>query len=151
VDTGKLAVDLSVALSRLRSRLREEAGANAQGLTVSQLAMLQRLADNGPMTAAALAAAEHVTKQAIAQRLAAMQPGELIETAPDPADGRKVLVVLSPAGRALLEKLHRTREAWLVRAIESELSEAERPALRTAVELLERLASADLSPEVEIR
>ncbi|HSZ39106.1 MAG TPA: MarR family transcriptional regulator [Trebonia sp.] len=151
MDTGKLAVDLSVALSRLRSRLREEAGANAQGLTVSQLAMLQRLADNGPMTAAALAAAEHVTKQAIAQRLAAMQPGELIETAPDPADGRKVLVVLSPAGRALLEKLHRTREAWLVRAIESELSEAERPALRTAVELLERLASADLSPEVEIR
>jgi DNA-binding MarR family transcriptional regulator len=151
VDTGKLAVDLSVALSRLRSRLREEAGANAQGLTVSQLAMLQRLADNGPMKAAALAAAEHVTKQAIAQRLAAMQPGELIETAPDPADGRKVLVVLSPAGRALLEKLHRTREAWLVRAIESELSEAERPALRTAVELLERLASADLSPEVEIR
>jgi DNA-binding MarR family transcriptional regulator len=151
VDTGKLAVDLSVALSRLRSRLREEAGASTQGLTISQLAVLQRLADNGPMTAAALAAAEHVTKQAIAQRLAAMQPGELIGTAPDPADGRKVLVVLSPVGRALLEKLHRTREAWLVRAIESELSGAERPALRTAVELLERLASADLSPEVEIR
>jgi DNA-binding MarR family transcriptional regulator len=151
VDTGKLAVDLSVALSRLRSRLREEAGVNARGLTISQLAMLQRLADHGPMTAAALAAAEHVTKQAIAQRLAAMQPGELIETAPDPSDGRKILVALSPAGRALLEKLHRTREAWLARAIESELSEAERPALRTAVELLERLAGADLSPEVEIR
>jgi DNA-binding MarR family transcriptional regulator len=151
VDTGKLAVDLSVALSRLRSRLREEAGASAHGLTISQLAMLQRLAEGGPMTAAALAAAEHVTKQAVAQRLALMQPGGLVETAPDPADGRKILVALSPAGRTLLEKLHATREAWLARAIESELSEAERPALRTAVELLERLASADTRPEVEIR
>jgi DNA-binding MarR family transcriptional regulator len=151
VDSGKLAVDLSVALGRLRSRLREEAGVNARGLTISQLGMMQRLADNGPMTAAALAAAEHVTKQAVAQRLAAMQPGGLVETAPDPADGRKILVTLSPAGRALLEKLHQTREAWLARAIETELGGAERPALRTAVELLERLASADLSPEIEIR
>jgi DNA-binding MarR family transcriptional regulator len=150
-DAAQLAVGLSVALSRLRSRLREEARETSTGLTVSQLAMLQRLVDQGPMTAASLAAAEHVTKQAIAQRLALMQPAGLVETMPDPGDGRKVLIAISTAGRLLVQRLAVSRATWLARAIDHGVTADELPELRTAIGLLERLAGLDLSPDLEIR
>jgi hypothetical protein len=51
----------------------------------------------------------------------------------------------------LFESLLESREAWLVRAIDATMSPKDRAALDVAVELLERLADADLSPEVEIR
>ena len=55
-----------------------------------------------------------------------------------------------PAAR-LLESLRSSREAWLVRAIDATVGADERAALDKAIELLERLADADLSPGMEIR
>ncbi|MCW2864533.1 MAG: MarR family transcriptional regulator [Actinoallomurus sp.] len=142
-DTAEVAVRLSIALSRLRSRLREEAGMTTTGLTISQLALLKRLMESGPATAASLAAVEHVSQQAIAQSVATLKAGELVRTERDPSDGRKVLISPTSAGRRLCETLLATREAWLVRAIESVVRPAERAALQTGIELLERLAAAD--------
>jgi DNA-binding MarR family transcriptional regulator len=149
-DTAKVAVRLSVALKRLRSRLREESGTTSTGFTISQLALLQRLIEGGPATAASLAAAEHVSQQAIAQSVATLKAAELVGTRRDPADGRKVLISPTDAGRDLFASLLASREAWLVRAIETVVASDERASLDTAIELLERLAAADLSPDVEI-
>src|SRR5580692_8946128 len=91
-DTAKEAVRLSVALKRLRSRLREESGLTSTGFTLSQLALLEHLLTKGPSTAASLAAAEHVSQQAIAQSLATLKATGLIESGPHPSDGRKVLI-----------------------------------------------------------
>jgi hypothetical protein len=44
-----------------------------------------------------------------------------------------------------------SREAWLIRAIEATVPDDERAALEHAIELLERLAAADLRPRAEIR
>lgn len=149
--TAQLAIDLPVALGRLRSRLREEAGDASNGITLSQLTMLNRLKERGPMTAAQLAAAEHVSKQAIAQRLALMDAAGLIESRRDERDGRKVIVSIASGGVELLRRLTQSRSAWLVRAIEAGFEPSELPQLRAAIELLERLAAIELNPDIEIR
>ena len=150
-DSPEAAVQLSVALSRLRSRLREESVSRRTGLTVSQLAAMQRIIDAGTMTAAALAAAEHVSQQAAAQNVAALRAAGLVRSAPDPGDGHKVLLSATDQGREMFARLRETREAWLARAIDAVVKPEEWPALRAAISLLERLAGADLSPGVEIR
>ena len=99
------AVRLAMAVSRLRSRIRIEAGVRSTGIPISQLAVLARIIDEGPTTAAALAAGEHVTQQAIAQSLATLKERGLVEKQADPSDGRKSLVSATAAGRKLRESL----------------------------------------------
>jgi DNA-binding MarR family transcriptional regulator len=150
-DTAEVAVRLSVALTRLRSRLREESGITTSGFTLSQLAIIQRILDVGPATAASLAAAEHVSQQAIAQSVAILKEAGLVEGERDATDGRKVLISVTDAGRELFESLLASRKAWLVQAIDTVIGPKERPNLDIIIELLERLAGADLNAEIGIR
>lgn len=150
-STAEVAMRLSVAVKRLRSRPREGGGIARAGLTISQIALLQRLSDFGPATAASLAAAEHVSQQAIAQSVATLKAAGVVDTKPDTSVRRKVMISMTVAGRQLFQRLRATREAWLVRAIDSVIGPRERATLDKAIDLLERLAAADLSPEIEIR
>jgi DNA-binding MarR family transcriptional regulator len=150
-DTAQLAVRLSVAVTRLRSRLREEAGMTSSGFTVSQLAILQRILDEGPMTAAALAAAEHVSQQSISQGVATLKEAGLVAGQRDVTDGRKVVISLTPAGRDMFESLLASRKAWLVQAIDVIVTPEHRADLETSIALLEALAGADLRAPVEMR
>jgi DNA-binding MarR family transcriptional regulator len=140
-----LAVRLAVAIKRLRSRLREAVWGSGLELPIAQLAIIKHLRDGGPTTAAVLAAAEHVSHQAIAQHLAALKQTGLVRTAPDPTDGRKSLVQITAAGSRLFESAVASRDAWLAHAIEQNVPAAERAVLERAIVLLERLASADRS------
>jgi len=135
-----LAVRLAVAIKRLRARLREAAWGSGVELPIAQLAIIKRLRDGGPTTAAVLAAAEHVSHQAIAQNLAALKRAGLVRTAPDPSDGRKSLIHITAAGSRLFESAVASRDAWLAHAIEQTIPAGERPALERAILLLERLA-----------
>jgi DNA-binding MarR family transcriptional regulator len=141
-----LTVRLVVAIKRLRARLREAALTSRGELPLAQLALIKRLRDGGPTTAAALAAAEHVSHQAIAQSLAALKRAELVRTAPHPSDGRKSLVHLTSRGSRLFASLLASRDAWLAHAIERSVPAAERADLERAIALLERLADADHPP-----
>jgi DNA-binding MarR family transcriptional regulator len=145
------AVRLAMAVSRLRSRIRIEAGLSSTGIPISQLAVLGRIIDEGPTTAAALAAGEHVTQQAIAQSLATLKERGLVEKQADPSDGRKSLVSATAAGRQLREALTASREEWLTQAIDAAVEPGERPQLRGAIELLERIADVKLHRGGEIR
>jgi DNA-binding MarR family transcriptional regulator len=142
-DEDAAAIRLALALKRLRARLREESGGSATGLSLSQLSILQRLRLDGPATAASLAAAEHVTQQAIAQSLAPLRVAGLVQSRPDPDDGRKTLISITDAGLRLRESIIASRTSWLERAIDSTIGAEERAALDSAIELLERLADAD--------
>jgi DNA-binding MarR family transcriptional regulator len=148
-QTTSDAVRLAMAVTRLRSRIRIESGLRSTGIPISQVAVLSRIIDDDPTTAAALAAAEHVTQQAIAQSLATLERSGLVTKSPDPSDGRKSLVSATEAGRALVERITASREAWLSRAIEAALRPDERPALDTAIELLQRIADVDLRLDTE--
>ncbi|HEY4218699.1 MAG TPA: MarR family transcriptional regulator [Gemmatimonadaceae bacterium] len=143
-DSAPTGVRLAVAVKRLRTRLREVASAQSLGLPVPQLAILQRLRSDGPSTAAELAEFEHVSQQAIAQSLAALKRARLVRSTPDREDSRKNRITISAAGQRLFEKALTSRNAWLVQAIDSTIGAGEHAALEKAIELLERLADADV-------
>ncbi|HEY6785976.1 MAG TPA: MarR family transcriptional regulator [Trebonia sp.] len=145
------AVRLGMAVSRLRSRIRIESGLRSTGIPISQVAVLARIIDEGPTTAAALAASEHVTQQAIAQSLATLKERGLVAKQADPSDGRKSLVSATAAGRELLATITASREEWLTRAVDSAVKPAERGLLREAIELLERIADVELHRGGELR
>ena len=142
-DQDAAAIRLALALKRLRARLRAESGTSAAGLSMSQLAILQRLRLEGPATAASLAAVEHVSQQAIAQSVAPLRAAGMVGSRPDPDDGRKTLISITDAGLGLRESIIASRHSWLSRAIESTVDARERAALEKAIELLERLADAE--------
>jgi DNA-binding MarR family transcriptional regulator len=147
-DTPAVAHRLSLAITRLRSRLREEAGLHGTGLSISQLAVLRSVVDDGPVTAAWLAADQHVSPQSIAQNLAVLKAAGLVRGKRDPADGRKTLVTAEPSAALLLDTLETSRESYLTRAIDQLVAPGQqREALEWTVDLLERLAAADLAAQ----
>ena len=141
-----LAVRLAVAIKRLRARFREAAWAGGVELPIAHVSLIKRLRNDGATTASELAAAEHVTPQAIAQTLATLKRTGLVRSAADPTDGRKSVISVTPAGNRLFESAIASRDAWLARAIESVVSPRERAALEKSIELLERLADAGGPP-----
>lgn len=140
----ELAIRLVLAVKRLRARLRETWPSPVQSLPTMQLAILKRLRDDGATTAATLAGAEHVSQQAIAQHVAALRDAGLVKTARDPDDGRKTLVSITRRGLRLFDAVAESRNAWLMRAIASHVPVKERATLAKAIDLLERLAAADV-------
>jgi len=149
-DTAEAAQRLSVAVTRLRSRLREEAGLYRTGLSVSQLSVLRSVVEAGPVTAADLAAAQHVSPQSIAQNMAVLKAAGLVRADRDPGDGRKTLLTASKAGRQLFMSLHASKNSFLARAIDALVPPQERADLDRAIVLLERLAATDLSEHASI-
>ena len=131
------ARDLRVMFSRLRRRLLEVA--TAEDLTPSQTAVLIRLVKDGPASTSQLAGAERVRPQSMATTLTGLDRHGLIVRTPDPDDGRRQLIALTPAGRKHAEHDRRVREEWLVRAMQDRFTEPERRIVNEALALLERL------------
>lgn len=148
---AETALRLAVAVKRFRSRMREEAGVTSVGWTVLQLAILRRLIEQGPATAASLAAAEHVTQQAIAQSLVPLRTDHLVAARPDASDRRQRLISVTAAGRSLVRSIYASRDTWLIRALAATVGPDDQAALDAAIELLERLADVDLGPHLGIR
>ncbi|NJC69397.1 MarR family transcriptional regulator [Planosporangium thailandense] len=131
---------LRATIGRLRRRLREVA--SSDGLTPSQVAVLTRLGKEEASTASALASAEGVRPQSMASILSALEQLGLISRAPDPTDGRRQIVTLTAAGKALDRDNQQARREWLTRAMHERFSEDERQAVIAAMALLERLTDA---------
>ena len=93
------------------------------------------------MTTSALAAAEHVRQQSMAETIAELVTAGLVTRSPDPSDRRQILVELTKHGRELLLESRRRREDWLSQAIADNLTPAEQKTLAQAIELLQRLAA----------
>lgn len=133
----RAAQDVRAVFSRLRRRLREVA--SDSDLTATQTAVLARLGKEGPSSASALASVEGVRPQSMATTLAALDRHGLIHRAPDPSDGRRQLITLTPAGRRRADGDLQARREWLARAMQERYTEAERQAIIDGVALLERL------------
>ena len=138
VRPEEAAVELALAVKRLRARLRAEAGQS--GWTISQLAALSRLVREGPTTASGLARAEHVRPQSMAAIIATLRDADLVAASPDPDDGRKTVLRATAAGARLVKQRTVSREAWLTRAIEALTDEGRARTLVEAIDLLNALA-----------
>ncbi len=135
-STVRVARELRVVVGRLRRRLKEVY--DRRELTPSQISLLSLLG-NGPASASDLAAAERVRPQSVAATLAVLAERGLVERHPDPEDGRRQMVLLSPAGREFFDGKRHAGEQWLACALEDRYTEAERATLIQAMALLERL------------
>ncbi|MDT7766892.1 MAG: hypothetical protein QOC63_6312 [Mycobacterium sp.] len=131
---------LGLAMVRLRARLRAESAPDDMRWSWSQVTTLSRIAAEGPTTVSALAVAEHMRPQSMAETVAALREEGLVSAKSDPTDGRKTLMSITPSGRKLVSNIAPIREAWLEAAIEQNLTPAERRTLLKAADIMQRLA-----------
>ncbi|HEU5215991.1 MAG TPA: MarR family winged helix-turn-helix transcriptional regulator [Gaiellaceae bacterium] len=129
------ASELRLVLGQLVRRLRAE-----YSFPVAQASVLSRLDRDGAQTTSALAAAERVRPQSMAQTLAELEAAELIARRPDPADRRRIHIELTQQGRQRVLEERGKREDWLAAAIAAELSPEEQRTVLTAIPLLRRLS-----------
>ena len=140
VQVPVLAADLRALFSKLKRRLREQT--MGEDLTPSQASALVRLEREGAMTVTVLANAEGVRVQSMGVTIARLETAGLVSGSPDPTDGRKTLLSVTPDCRRWIEEGRSARQDWLVRALQRELSNEELRDLASAVELLKRVADA---------
>jgi DNA-binding MarR family transcriptional regulator len=139
-ELAALARVVREGVGRLNWRMRAEADAPAPGPAV--LAVLSRLYRAGTHTPGELAEAERIHPQSLTRVLASLTSRELITRTPDPSDGRRSLLDITAAGRAVLREYSVQREQWLASAMDRALSPTEQQLLRLASELLVRVAEA---------
>ncbi|MDB5565389.1 MAG: marR family protein [Tardiphaga sp.] len=135
-----LAAEVGALIGKMKRRLREKA--NAGDFTQSQLAILGRLDREGPATVTALARAEGMRPQSMGATVAVLEAAGLVSGAPDPADGRQIILSLTAACREMIRAGRAARHDWLFHAIQKELSPEEQQQLATGLELLKRLADS---------
>lgn len=132
------AHDLKVAVGRIARRMRQLYGADE--VTFSEASVLARLHKQGPATPGALAVEERVRPQAMGATLLALEQRGLITRSPDLADGRRVQISLTAAGRSVIEDKSRAMHRRLAQLLAEELTVAEQRQLIDVVPLLTRLA-----------
>lgn len=137
-EIAPLASELRVVLGQLIRRLRVE-----HRFPISHGSVLGRLDREGPRSVSDLATAERVRPQSMAQTVSDLEGDGLVERNPDPSDGRRALVSLTPQGKETLEADRRNREGWLVKAIE-ELPAEDQETVGKAIVLLRHLAEAEV-------
>jgi DNA-binding MarR family transcriptional regulator len=130
--------ELLSVTGQLTRRLR--AVSNTRELTWSQVAIMARLEEAGPLTTADLARAESVKPQSMGGTLAAMEEEGLVERQPHPTDGRQILYALTDEGREARTKVSLAKREWLLAAI-AQLSRAEQKTLLAAVDIIRRFGN----------
>jgi DNA-binding MarR family transcriptional regulator len=139
---GEVARRLAPAMTRLRTRLRAESAPTDRRWSWSQITVLKRIQAEGATTVSALATAEHVRPQSMAESVATLRAQGYLSSGPDPSDGRKTLISITDAGRELISTIPVVRAAWLEVAIQQHLSADERRTLAEAADLMDRLADS---------
>ena len=132
------AAQLRMAVVRTARRLRQEAAAEATGLTPTSTAALATIERHGPLTPSELADLERVKRPTVTRTLGCLEREGLIERTPDPADGRSALVSVNAAGRERLRRLRGRKNAYLARRMR-EMPDADVEALERAAQILERM------------
>ncbi|HVV19019.1 MAG TPA: MarR family transcriptional regulator [Pseudonocardiaceae bacterium] len=129
-----------VLLAGLRPLVRRIRQLRADGdLTLPEATALSRLDRDGPTTSSALAKQEQIRPQSMGATLAGLEARGLVERRADPADGRRVVLSITDAGRRVVHDRRTVRHARFAAAL-STFDQTELRRLHTAAPLIERLA-----------
>jgi DNA-binding MarR family transcriptional regulator len=139
---AEAADELMKSMTRLRARLRSESAPTEMPATWSQLTTLARVIAEGPTTTSALAQAEHVRRQSMAETIAALRANGLVASEPDLGDRRKTLITATEKGQQLSATIPAAREAWLGSAIRTLLDAEEQQTLLKAAAIMNRIADS---------
>jgi DNA-binding MarR family transcriptional regulator len=129
-------IDLTQAIGLLVRRVRAAAASHELSLTES--AVMKRLATDGPATTADLARAEGMRPQSMGATIAALEEMGMVARKPHPTDGRQVNIELTAKGAAVRKSVRDAKRTWLAQAI-AELDERDRETLFAAGEIIKRL------------
>lgn len=136
-SSDNAAIEFTQAIGLLVRRIR--AAASGHELSLSESAVLARLAKDGPATTAELARAESVRPQSMGATVATLEELGLVHRKPHPTDGRQVKIELTAKGTAVRNSAKDAKRTWLSQAI-AKLNEEERQTLFKAGEIMRRLA-----------
>jgi len=139
IDPELLAGRLRLAITRTARRLRQEAGSE---LSPSQAAALATIERHGPLAPSELAERERIKRPTATRVAANLEAAGLISREADPDDARGARLRITPAGRALVQRLRRRKTAFLAKRL-SALSADEIEALDRAAEILEGILEED--------
>ncbi|MFF5405221.1 MarR family winged helix-turn-helix transcriptional regulator [Streptomyces misionensis] len=128
--------DVRAVISRLRRRILK--ASEAEDITLGQASVMARLSDKGNVTASELAAAEGMRHQSMTSMVAGLAALGLVERTPDPDDGRRLLIALTPEGRRRVEQGRQIRTEWLAERLDR-CTEEERRTVIAAMAVLGRL------------
>jgi DNA-binding MarR family transcriptional regulator len=137
-DAGMAAVALRLAVGRIARRSRQ---VHAVGdVTLSEVSVLSRLDRDGPDSPGSLAELERVRPQAMAATLAGLEERGLVSRSPDAADGRRVVMSVTDAGRKMLADRRSEIVRRMAAVLEADFTAEERRVLVAALPLLDRIA-----------
>lgn len=118
---------------------RVRAAAASHELSLTEAAVMARLANDGPATTADLARAEGMKPQSMGTTIAALEEMRMVERKPHPTDGRQVHIALTAKGAAVRNSVKDAKRTWLAQAV-AQLDEQERVTLFKAAAIIRRLA-----------
>lgn len=130
----RLANDVRLTVQQLSRRVRFEGSSE---LAPHQFSVLAKLWHE-PRTPGDLAELERVTPPSMTRTVAGLVDGGLIERIPHPGDGRQRLLTLTEDGRAVVQRIMRDRDDWMLKRLET-LSVVERRELARAIEILKKV------------
>jgi DNA-binding MarR family transcriptional regulator len=130
------AVTLRVALARIYRAMRMRATTE---ITPSQVSVLFRIEQSGPIRMGVLAHLEHITPASLSKVVDSLEALALVEREPDPLDGRVTLLKVSDAGRELISERQAESTLALEEAL-TKLTPSERAVVLRSLPTLEKLA-----------
>jgi DNA-binding MarR family transcriptional regulator len=138
-DVVEVADALRVSVGLLRRRLRQIKAGEGE-VTLPESSALARLERGGPATSSELARLEQISPQSMGATLGGLEARGLVARRPDPMDGRKAVLYLTPAGQAVLQDRRNGSTQRIAQALAVGFTSAELRQLQAATRLLERLA-----------
>ncbi|AXH34204.1 MarR family transcriptional regulator [Humibacter sp. BT305] len=132
-----LGAETRQAIAAIYRRFRRERSGGHLGDGAT--AVLELLVKYGPLGLSDLSGHERVALSTMSQTVNRLEAGEYVERTRDPHDGRRVLFVLTDAGRALGEEGRAQRHRWFDAQLQT-LTAEEREALATSARILQRIA-----------
>jgi len=105
-----------------------------------QFAVLAGLSIHGSHTLTELADRERVSAPAMNRTVNCLQEGGYVTRSADENDGRKVVIDLTAAGRAVVDETARRRDAWVEGAL-AEIDADERDILARAAAIMQRMVA----------
>lgn len=132
--------DLIQAVGLLVRRVR--AAAASHELSMTESAVMARLAKSGPATIADLARAESMKPQSMGTTVAALEEMGMVERKPHATDGRQINIQLTAKGTAVRNSAKDAKRAWLAEAMK-QLNEREQETLFRAGEIIKQLVERE--------
>ncbi|HET9502736.1 MAG TPA: MarR family transcriptional regulator [Hymenobacter sp.] len=141
-DTQHLATELRTVVTRLVKKLRAHSPTRDK-LSLTERSVVRQLDQHPHLLPSELAEMEKVTTQSMSQILRHLAERGYVLRQPSPTDGRKVHIVLSDAGRQLLQTARQERDEWLHAVLTEQCSAAELAALQQVLPVLTKLVASE--------